>query len=448
MKTDSWEKVVGETSGRYRLLPIATCVAVMVAAHIAWGQELVDQSQTAHANCNTFNTFLNNAQQTFTPTADNIVAADGWLSSTTGATVTGTLLAGGCGSSTVLATRAVTVGSLPGFVHFDLPSIVSITPGSTYTFMISSSDPANTTICGAASTSAYAGGDAFFPLVFGCGVPLADAAFQTYFVAPTATPTDTPTSTSTPTDTPTETPTDTPTPTPTSTATQTPTATPSSTPTQTPTSTPTLTPTSTATSTPTRTPTATPTATLAAGCPSIPDNTCFSAGKSSVSFKDNTDTTKRKFSWKWSKGTAQLVQADFGDPATGTTSYNLCVYDETASLPVFKMGATVVPGGMCGTKPCWKAISDKGWAYKNKLGNGDGITKAHLKGGAPGKPQVQVQAKGSSLPMPAPVSGTEFFDQDPAVIVQLHNSSSANCWSSTFDSSKKNDGTQFKAVSP
>jgi Tol biopolymer transport system component len=208
------------------------------------------------------------------------------------------------------------------------------------------------------------------------------------------------------------------------------------------------TPTESPTSTPTIIPT--PTATRAAGCPSIPDNTCFSAGKSSVSFKDNTDTTKRKFSWKWFKGTVQLVQTDFGDPVNGSTSYKLCVYDETASSPVFKMGATVAPGGMCGTKQCWKGVADKGWAYKNKGGNGDGITKAQLKGGAPGKPQVRVQAKGTSLPMPAPISGTEFFDQDPAVIVQLYSSSPAKCWSSTFDmlSTKKNDGVQFKAVTP
>ena len=116
----------------------------------------------------------------------------------------------------------------------------------------------------------------------------------------------------------------------------------------------------------------------------------------------------------------------------------------------FKMGATVAPGGMCGTKPCWKAVSGKGWTYKNKAGNGEGITKAQLKGGDAGKPQAQVQAKGASLPMPAPISVAEFFDQDPAVIVQLHSSSPANCWSSTFDdqSTKKNDGVQFKATTP
>ena len=136
--------------------------------------------------------------------------------------------------------------------------------------------------------------------------------------------------------------------------------------------------------------------------------------------------------------------------AVGTTVYALCVYDQTANSSVLKMATAVGPGGICGSQPCWKALSDKGWVYKSKLGNGYGITKMRVKAGAAGKPQIQMRAKGSSLPMPAPVSGTNFFDQDPAVIVQLHSSNPANCWSSTFDdqSTKKNDGVQFKAVTP
>jgi hypothetical protein len=73
-----------------------------------------------------------------------------------------------------------------------------------------------------------------------------------------------------------------------------------------------------------------------------------------------------------------------------------------------------------------------------------------LKSGPPGRPQVQVRGNGASLPVPQPVGGTRFFDQDPAVIVQLQSGSQVNCWSSTFDgsSTKKNDGVQFKATTP
>ena len=106
------------------------------------------------------------------------------------------------------------------------------------------------------------------------------------------------------------------------------------------------------------------------------------------------------------------------------------------------MGATVGSGSM------WSALGSTGWGYKNSAGNAAGITKLSLKSGATGKSKVQVKGAGMSLPLPAPISGTEFFDQDTAVIVQLYSSSPANCWSSTFTAAKKNDGTQFKTTAP
>src|SRR5262249_180931 len=98
--------------------------------------------------------------------------------------------------------------------------------------------------------------------------------------------------------------------------------------------------------------------------------------------------------------------------------------------------------------PCWRAVSNTGWAYRNSGGNADGITKVLLRGGVAGAPKVQMQAKGASLPLPAPVSGTRFFDQDTAVIVQLYSSVPANCLWSSFTTAKKNDGQQFKATNP
>jgi hypothetical protein len=71
-----------------------------------------------------------------------------------------------------------------------------------------------------------------------------------------------------------------------------------------------------------------------------------------------------------------------------------------------------------------------------------------FKGGAAGRPQVQLHAKGTRLPMPVPISSTEFFEQDPTVLVQLHSSSPAACWSSAFDgsSTRKNNGARFTAT--
>lgn len=280
---------------------------------------------------------------------------------------------------------------------------------------------------------------------------------------PTSTETSTPTSTATwtSTQTPTLTPTSSPdgslTPTATESATMTPTATPSQTSTSTATWTATSTATSTATRTSTETPTITPTlpatpsptATLPAGCPATP-LVCRDAGKSSVTLSYASDVTKRKFAWKWGKGVLPSVQADFGDPVNDSSSYSLCMYDESVSVPTLVMGLAVEAQGTCDDDPCWKANRDKGWAYKNKAGNGVGVTKVAFKGGEAGKPSLQVAGKGASLALPTPRSGTEYLDLDTRVVVQFHAGSPANCWQSIFSltGQKKNDGETFKAVAP
>lgn len=192
-------------------------------------------------------------------------------------------------------------------------------------------------------------------------------------------------------------------------------------------------------------------AVCAVGCPSAPESGCFTSGKSSVSFAADSDNDGRnRFRWKWSKGTAALDQASFGDPLNGTTSYRLCVYDQSAGLPALKMEAVVDPGGTCLTKPCWRAVSDKGWKYTSRDGNGYGINKVLVKGGAAGRPSVQVAGKAGNLPVPAPFSVSEYFDQDTQLIVQLHSSSPASCWESSYGiaNTTANDGSSFKAKTP
>jgi hypothetical protein len=139
---------------------------------------------------------------------------------------------------------------------------------------------------------------------------------------------------------------------------------------------------------------------------------------------------------------------EFGDPMSGTTSYKICVYDESSGAPALKMGATINPGGTCGTAPCWKSVGQAGLRYKNKDGNADGITQLSVQFGGSTQSKLQIVGMGANLPVPAPVSGTAFFDQNPAVTVQLYSSLPVSCWSSTFgtSSTKKNDETGFKAV--
>ena len=51
--------------------------------------------------------------------------------------------------------------------------------------------------------------------------------------------------------------------------------------------------------------------------------------------------------------------------------------------------------------------------------------------------------------LPTPISGTEYFDQDTDVTVQLV-SEAGICWSADFAvaGTSKNDGAQFKAKAP
>jgi len=99
------------------------------------------------------------------------------------------------------------------------------------------------------------------------------------------------------------------------------------------------------------------------------------------------------------------------------------------------------------TLHAWKKVGSSGWVYKDQTG---GVTKLLLLGGAAGTPSVQLRSKGTGLPLPAPLNGSTYFDQDTEVILQLHRSNPVDCWSSSFVAvnTSKNDGSQFKAKSP
>jgi hypothetical protein len=167
-----------------------------------------------------------------------------------------------------------------------------------------------------------------------------------------------------------------------------------------------------------------------------------------VRVRDDADPGKQRLTWKWNKGVVPLDVGDLGDPLAGGTAYAVCIYDQTGGEPVFKMGALVAPGDTCDAGPCWSARGSSGWVYKNRAGNAAGITKVLLKSGEAGKAKVLVRGAGAALPLPAAASATEFFDQDPAVIVQLHATSPPSCWSSAFATAKRNDDSHFKATAP
>jgi len=133
-----------------------------------------------------------------------------------------------------------------------------------------------------------------------------------------------------------------------------------------------------------------------------------------------TDPTRRLV-WKWTLGSIQL--SDLGNP-TVSTSIALCVYSDDVLVKTF----TVLPGGMCMSKPCWKALKGPGFRYRNQVGNSEGVLKVVMKAGD-GNARIVFKAKGAGLTVPLPIS------QDAVVKVQLVKNPGAGleCWATEFE---------------
>ena len=68
--------------------------------------------------------------------------------------------------------------------------------------------------------------------------------------------------------------------------------------------------------------------------------------------------------------------------------------------------------------------------------------------GAADKTKATVKAKGTAIPLPAPATVTQLFAQDSSVTVQLRNSDTDQCWSSTFTTATTNTLSKFVAKLP
>jgi hypothetical protein len=172
-------------------------------------------------------------------------------------------------------------------------------------------------------------------------------------------------------------------------------------------------------------------------CTAMPAVGCLTGQGGSFQLKTKGGPLKYGLKWSLSKGDA-FDQAAIGTPET-TRQYTLCVYDRTAGMPELAGEVTIDPNSN------WAANAPKGYKYLDKTGAEAGVQKAQFKTGAAGKTKVQISAKGANIPMPVPLSVSEFFDIDTSLTVQLINNETATCWTTDFTSAIKNDGIQFKA---
>lgn len=168
--------------------------------------------------------------------------------------------------------------------------------------------------------------------------------------------------------------------------------------------------------------------------------------KSTVQLIDNpVDDSKDALKWGWNKGAATTA-ADFKDPVGGSAGYRVCVYDASAN-PQPLREAAVLPGGTCGSKPCWKVVGSllapKGYAYKNALAKPDGITDVKLTAGIAGKAKIAVKGKGAKLDMP-----TLGLTLPVTVQLLIDDGVTPQCWRNVFGTASTNTAAKFQAKGP
>jgi hypothetical protein len=134
----------------------------------------------------------------------------------------------------------------------------------------------------------------------------------------------------------------------------------------------------------------------------------------------------------------------FGDPVTGSTAYKVCIYDAADQLAGEYTLAQA--GESCDGKPCWSAVSGKGYKYKDKSTTTDGFLKMNLFGGDPGKGKVLVGAKNKTSTLPLGIAAA--LQNQTSATVQVLTSSGASCFGMNLPQVKKADGEQFKALGP
>jgi endoglycosylceramidase len=180
-------------------------------------------------------------------------------------------------------------------------------------------------------------------------------------------------------------------------------------------------------------------AVVPSGCGATPASGCrqpVASNSGTFALTDATTDPKDRLTWSWVKGAATAV-ADFGDPTT-TTSYRLCVYDETAAVPGLVLSTGIAAGGTCDGKPCWRATRT-GFRYRDPGAAAEGVRQVVLKAGAAGRSTVQARGKGGALALPGLP-----FAQSPKLTVQLR-SSTGPCWEAAYSSpARRNRVGQFK----
>jgi hypothetical protein len=163
-------------------------------------------------------------------------------------------------------------------------------------------------------------------------------------------------------------------------------------------------------------------------------------GKALLKIEQRADPSKSRVTFKWTKGPV-VSKASFGTPSLGTTTYAVCLYDESAGVVQGILEAEPGPIGDCVDATCWKETAT-GWKLKSRYGFFEGVVSMKLREGlVPGRANVQAKLKGSYLSVPVlPLA------QDPHVTAEVR-SSDGQCFGARFSTAVRNEPARFIAKS-
>jgi hypothetical protein len=192
----------------------------------------------------------------------------------------------------------------------------------------------------------------------------------------------------------------------------------------------------------TTTTTSTTTTTLPFTCGAAPVGGCIAPSKGALLVNEKA-LGKEKLKVSLNKLIPVVTPSQFGDPVTGSTRYNVCIYDAANGL----VGEYNVAraGDVCGTSPCWAAVSTKGYKYTDKILTADGVMKILLFGGDAEKGKVKVNGKNNASTMPLGTAAA--LQNQTSATVQVV-AEGASCVGMTLTNVKVADGTVFSAAAP
>jgi uncharacterized delta-60 repeat protein len=158
--------------------------------------------------------------------------------------------------------------------------------------------------------------------------------------------------------------------------------------------------------------------------------TCQAApsGRSSLLVRDLAGYKRDRLKWLW-KGSPSSV-ADFGDPTT-SSSYTMCVLDQTGGSPTFRMGWPTFATG-------WSSTPN---GYQGSFGPETDLPfdKIKLNATPSGRGKIKISARGEylepNLPLTAPVT------------VRFERLDGGHCWEATYSTPKESTASSFKARS-